>query len=268
MKDQNQSIILKDFIDNKRSDYYSLYLFLLNIEKIDKGVALAICKTVVDVYYSEHYIKDVFKATSDINDIYNNLYLSYTNKYKDYTFTFKVSIDGYDKDFYRIFEVSGNTTIYDLVTIILSMFYASISHLWEISNSRTRFVPAVDDFDYEIVRDDLRNVSSSTIAYIIEIIFEDHQLMKLNYDFGEDWNFNIELLDYKQNKLPKNSFKIIEGKGYGIIEDSKTIFDKLADNTPLDNDEEQWLGKCDVNEFNIEKITRYVKYSLKMMKKQ
>ena len=87
---------------------------------------------------------------------------------------------------------------------------------------RTKYYSALDNYTVDIL--DLKNV-------------------KLWYDYGEDWIFNISFkgLCYLEHYLP---FVILSFKGAGIIEDNKHLLYDYLDNT-LDEEYSEWVEGFD-----------------------
>lgn len=130
----------------------------------------------------------------------------------------KVKLDGLDGYLYREIKVPYGIILADLSYIILASMNAEGNHLFSMTvNGEERF--GCDDCDDEF-----------TDAYAADVTIPELGIVKgdkmeLWYDFGEDYLFNIEVLDIEEHDHVQSfdDVLIIDGKGYGIWEDAHRL---------------------------------------------
>ncbi len=66
-----------------------------------------------------------------------------------------------------------------------------------------------------------------------QLDIKDNKFM-MTYDFGEDYEFVIEILEQIELKEIYRIPRVIDGVGYGIVEDGKFILEDYLDGKPLE----------------------------------
>ncbi len=100
--------------------------------------------------------------------------------------------------------------------------------------------------------------------YIDEDIMERHDLnylelkcnqrLKVIYDWGDNWIFNISVRKVIDGYSPRKKFEVLSGKGYGIIDDCGGIGGLYE---IFEGENTDW-GKYDINDFDLKKINRII----------
>lgn len=201
-------------------------------------------------------------------------------------YEFYAELKDYQPKIWRRFQVSSNVTMARLGYILMTLFEMQASHLFCIEvptrkNFRISLRDRLGDEEYnQLFADDSLNEFEENS--IFEIITEDtylyrdeddkvhdaskhilkhtitspHSKLSLIYDFGDNWNIDVTLERvFRDDNLPGRLLpRVLEGEGFGIIEDCGGIlgltelakaFKKQKGNTY--NEYREWLGCHDLN---------------------
>lgn len=140
-------------------------------------------------------------------------------------YQFNVSLKGYKPKMWRRFLVEKDMLVSDFVYVILSLFNANGSHLFQLENNY-KFNKPLDEKEVYTIKDPVYYEPNSGYE---EKDARDYKLrdlkidletkMELWYDFGDDWLFDIKLeKELKRNKNIEYP-TAIKGKGFGIVDD-------------------------------------------------
>lgn len=133
-------------------------------------------------------------------------------------YTFKITYAECENKIWRIAEVSANNTLAQLGYMVLATFDTMAYHLFDMEyNGMTYYLTEEDfedlpcDINYDLM---CENKLKSTIYKIGEHI-------KMTYDMGCEQEFDIELIAIRDMQKGHGTAypKIIDGAGYGIIDD-------------------------------------------------
>lgn len=121
---------------------------------------------------------------------------------------FKVSLRNFSEvNTYRIFKVDNVTSLAEFGVAIVLSFNGECNHLLQFRSGNRRYVVYNDGFSKDVLS-----------AF-------DHGITELNeksilyYDFGDGWEFDIELIRVYDQSGDIVHPQVIEGNGLGIIED-------------------------------------------------
>lgn len=121
---------------------------------------------------------------------------------------FKVSLRNFTEvDTYRIFTVDTLTSLAEFGIAIVLSFNGDCSHLLEFRSGKQRYAIYEDGYSKDVLS-----------AF-------DHGITELNeksilyYDFGDSWEFDIELIRVYDQSDDFGHPEVTEGNGLGIIED-------------------------------------------------
>lgn len=161
---------------------------------------------------------------------------------------FVVELKHYKPRIWRRIQVVDKTSLEDLSYIVMNSFNCHGSHLYQlvdiVKDKEVYYsIPNPYDNDFGMgVSQDIDKVKLNKIFKMPQ------DWIMLEYDFGDGWEFKIQLdkKDIPADK-PEDAYPyIISGKGYGIIEDCggygglEEIADGLSKGT-LDEDMVEWL---------------------------
>lgn len=136
----------------------------------------------------------------------------------------KVKLDELGDQIYRIIKVPYGIILADLSYLILASMNADGSHLFTVEMSeRGRF--GCDGCDQEFIDEYAADVT------IPELNIQSGDCFDLNYDLGDNYLFEIEVLDIEDNESVQSieDVEILDGAGYGIWEDQHALLDLYFD---------------------------------------
>lgn len=132
----------------------------------------------------------------------------------------KIELEGLEKQIYRTMKVPYGIILADLAYLILASMNAEGSHLFSLSiNGQNQY--GCDACDEEFIDDYAADVT------IPELHIEKGDQIELWYDFGDNYYFQIEVLDIEEHEDIQlfDNLEIIKGQGYGIWEDEHQFLD-------------------------------------------
>lgn len=159
-------------------------------------------------------------------------------------------LQDYKPKIWRRFQIMNNITVAKLAYILMTLFEMQGNHLYVfevdelnnfIINNLERYNKYKQAFDngeffkigrygciFEENEDVLptldnrfRELKDAADIKLKHVIYEENQRMEFQYDFGDNWRFNIvlEKIFEDENISGKDLPRVIEGEGFGIIED-------------------------------------------------
>lgn len=88
----------------------------------------------------------------------------------------------------------------------------------------------------------------------------------MTYDYGTNYKFVIEILEQMESKENFRSARVIDGVGYGIVEDGRDILEDYLDGKPLEHPLLFVKGgkrrSVDFNSFDVEECNKKLKRDL------
>lgn len=177
------------------------------------------------------------------------------------TYEIRVKLKSFKPSTWRRFIISGNTSVKTLEVAMLDMFNADFGHMFDLLNKKTqeRFenaesIAEAKDWDPATGID----YEKAKVSY-----FEKRDKLLLTYDYGDSWEFEVDIKNITTDQAAPNCPKILSGKGYGIIDDIGGVW-SLQDyyDTPKDKVDPEmidWLmgGKAiNLDNFNKEELNQ------------
>ena len=184
----------------------------------------------------EEYLNKQFNIDT-INEEIESKLETYYQKNTPKHYIMNVSLDGYTKEIKRKISVDSNINIDSFCRGIIASMKGDLYHSYGIKRGK-------EYLDEEIVSDQDLNY----------LELQEKQRLKVIYDFGDNWVFNITVSKINEGYGTEKRFKILSGKGYGIVDDCggsyylEDIFNGTSEN----------FRKYDINEFDIEEIQKDV----------
>ena len=152
-------------------------------------------------------------------------------------YQFYAELEGYKPKIWRRFQVAGSITMARLGYIVMTMYEMKASHLLAVEHERPFLTPSGrlskrmelicryeipsmnegwDDFDSE----------DATKARLSKLNLEAPSRLIVWYDFGDDWRVLLTLEKvFDDPGLPGRALpRVVEGAGYGIVEDCGGIY--------------------------------------------
>lgn len=119
-----------------------------------------------------------------------------------------------------------------------------------------------EDYSYYLFDDDIEEYEDPDQS--IEVFnLEKGNKLKFKYDFGDNWQFIVNISSIEEieelNELPQ--FKVIKGKGLGIIEDCGGLWGLKSEIYKSDKAKENnRVPQIDMDEFDINRQEKYTIY--------
>ena len=133
------------------------------------------------------------------------------------TYEIRVKLKSFEPSTWRRFIISGNTSVKTLEVVMLDMFNADFGHMFDLLNKKTqeRFenaesIAEAKDWDPATGID----YEKAKVSY-----FEKRDKLLLTYDYGDSWEFEVDIKNITTDQAAPKCPKILSGKGYGIIDD-------------------------------------------------
>ncbi len=158
-----------------------------------------------------------------------------------------LNLEGMKKQINRKIQFSDKLTMQLFCEYVILSMNGNCKHLYQlIYNDEYAFLGP----DCNIQDDESEELMEDTKIEYLELEPEDR--LMLNYDFLNDWEFNIEIISVTDEKCVKD-FEVISGRGCGIIEDAFGIH------------ELKFASKMDENtkKYYISKNANYIGYDIK-----
>lgn len=252
-QDSDKSDIDEESIKNMVDD------FLANIKQFDKNG---------DNKTTDEEFKDILDNLIELNtkrplDTPEDI-VKENKKQNAATYEIRANLKGFKPSTWRRFVIGGNSSLETLMQAILLMFNADGEHMYDLYDRKTG-IRYENERNIEMSDDWLTDQSESSEEVRVSVLNEGDKLL-LTYDYGDNWEFevNVKKVFYEENQpvYPQ----IISGKGLGIIENIGGV-GGLQDyyNTPkkeLDADFIDWLGgeEVDLTEFDKDELNNALKY--------
>lgn len=166
-------------------------------------------------------------------------------------YEFVAELKHYKPRIWRRIQVTDKTSLEDLAYVVMSSFNCYGSHLYQVVatiNGKDIYYSVPNPYE-----EDCRDLQNITGVKLNKVFKKPKDLVTLEYDFGDGWEFKIQLdkKDILADKSEEAYPYIVSGKGYGIIEDCggdgglEGIADGLSKGT-LDEEMIEWLqGQLD-----------------------
>ena len=133
------------------------------------------------------------------------------------TYEIRVKLKSFKPSTWRRFIISGNTSVKTLEVAMLDMFNADFGHMFDLLNKKTqeRFenvesIAEAEDWDPATGID----YEKAKVSY-----FEKGDKLLLTYDYGDSWEFEVDIKNITTDQAAPKCPKILSGKSYGIIDD-------------------------------------------------
>lgn len=156
-------------------------------------------------------------------------------------YQFYAKLDDFQPKIWRRFQVAGNINMARLGYVLMTLFEMRASHLFcfeqlkddflvcvpeAMRPKRRKRITAMDIIRYEIPDeeswdDDFSEIRDATTYTLKQALPGPGSRLSFWYDFGDDWRVSLTLEDILSDPdLPgKELPRVLEGNGYGIIED-------------------------------------------------
>ena len=139
-------------------------------------------------------------------------------------YTFKISLIDKNVELWREIEVLSNATVANLAYCVLASVDASGSHLFNINYNNNRF-----EFIYDEMEDFAPAVCYNPALYTLdELSLNVNDKLKMEYDYGASWEFNIKLISVSEMKKGTHRHYPYITKGFGRKLDEEEYFENIT----------------------------------------
>lgn len=135
----------------------------------------------------------------------------------------KITLDGYENEIYRIIHIPYYMRLADLGYVILSIFDTMAYHLFDFTIKKQRYHCEVKRIMGEYFEDDKFALDYELAGFN----FKKNSKFSFCYDYGENYEFTIQVLDIikTDDLVDIEDIEVIDGKGNGIWEDAHYLMD-------------------------------------------
>lgn len=181
------------------------------------------------------YIDKKFDISS-INTEIDNYIKQYKELVRPKRYIMNIALDGYGTEIKRKISVDSNVKLEIFCRCVILSMNGDLSHPYGIKRGK------------EYINEEI--IEEQDLNYLE---LKEKQRLKIIYDFGDYWIFNITISKII-NDYGNKRFEVLSGKGYGIIDDCGgvgelyDIFNKIN---------KEW-GEYDIDDFNIKKINQII----------
>lgn len=124
-----------------------------------------------------------------------------------HVFTFKVSLSG---KIYRIIEIKGSSTLYDLAEAILNSFNFDMDHLFGFFGEKLKgpfkgYVESYELFLEYVKNFGLEKTSKNVKKTLVSDVFQKRKNLEFRYDYGDEWRFKVSCT--KEEEVIITNFK-------------------------------------------------------------
>lgn len=131
--------------------------------------------------------------------------------------SFRVEVEGLESKIWRKIEITDRRTVAELAYTILASFDSLAYHLYNIRHNNIRYdcMIGVEEFYGK------EEWVGATSCKLSDIDFSLNKKMRMEYDYGSTYYFNIEFLDSVPLRKGMGTHYpyVIDGAGRGIIDD-------------------------------------------------
>jgi len=153
-------------------------------------------------------------------------------------YQFYAVLRGYKPKIWRRFQVMQNITLARLAYILMTLFEMKASHLFLIDvpyrkNARLSYPEAEEDFYqmfsehkyftilYDFLDDFGQEYLDASAYKLYKMLANEKEELNFEYDFGDGWEvyLKVEIIFDDKNLPGKELPRVIDGQGFGIVED-------------------------------------------------
>lgn len=173
----------------------------------------------------------------------------------------KISLQDYEEKLNRTILFKYDNDLDELAFTVLSIFNTMAYHLYMFKDEKDKFECEISLMAAE------ENGDSDTGFYTYGVTIDQLELRDnkfiMIYDFGESYTFEIEILGQVELKEIYRIPRVVDGVGYGIVEDGRWLLEDYLDGKPLEYPltffKRGRLTELDFNSFDLEECNKKLK---------
>ncbi|MBQ8292575.1 MAG: hypothetical protein IJX78_02060 [Bacilli bacterium] len=172
----------------------------------------------------------------------------------------KIALKDYEDRLNRTILFKYDKDLDELAFSILSIFNTLAYHMY-------KFEDDINTYECNISLEQAREMGYPNDSIDTWMVTLDNLSMRNNkfmmiYDFGEEYEFVIEILEEVEMKKIYQIPRVIDGVGYGIVEDAKFVLEDYLDGKPLEYPllfiKRGRFTMIDFNSFDIEECNKKI----------
>lgn len=155
----------------------------------------------------------------------------------------KVCLEDQESKVFREMVVPYAFRLSELAYAVLTTFEADASHLYKVVFGEYEFF---GEYQEDSVFEFGGNFANETFLFELELT--KGSIIEVNYDYGDNYWFKVEVLELKEQTRPMTiaDIEIVDGKGFGIWEDNHALLEVFLD------DEEHFPEYVEKEGFELE----------------
>ena len=177
-------------------------------------------------------------------------------------------LDDYKPKIWRRFIISAQGTLERLAFTLMALYKMDGSHLFYFCDPKT--------YEYFSLIGMLEDAKAATAITLRKVQSREGQEITFEYDFGDSWEITVRLEKIIENPNipPKKLPLVLEGAGYGIIEDCggvlgleniAAVYEKRSSEEYEDYcDRFGYLKELDLTAFDVKAVNESLKYKASM----
>ena len=144
----------------------------------------------------------------------------------------KISLNNYEDRLNRTILFKHNNDLDELAFTILSIFNTLACHLYKFEDDSKKYECEISLREAEEMGYPDKGINTWLVT-LDQLDIKDDKFM-MTYDFGENYEFVIEILEQIELKEIYRIPRVVDGVGYGIVEDGKFILEAYLDGKSLE----------------------------------
>jgi len=144
----------------------------------------------------------------------------------------KISLNNYEDKLNRTILFKQDNDLDELAFTILSIFNTTSSHLYMFEDDLNKYECEISLREAEEMK--YQDIGLGTLLVTLDKLQIKHNKFVMTYDFGENYEFIIEVIEQIELKEIYKIPRVIGGVGYGIIEDGKSLLENYLEGKVLE----------------------------------
>ena len=147
-------------------------------------------------------------------------------------FKLKILLNNYEDRLNRTILFKYDNELDELAFTVLSIFNTLAYHLYKFEDDANKYECEISLREAEEMGYPDKGIDTCLVT-LDKLEMKNNKFM-MTYDLGENYEFVIEILEQFELKEIYRIPRVIDGVGYGIVEDGKSILEDYLDGKPLE----------------------------------
>lgn len=181
----------------------------------------------------------------------------------------KISLENYEDKLNRTILFNQNNDLDELAFTILSIFNTRASGFYKFEDDQNKYECEIRINQAEEIGDPNKGIDSYLVT--LENLKMKNNKFTMTYDYEQNYKFIIEVLEEVELKENYIIARVIDGIGYGIIEDEKQLPEDFLDGKPINEPLYFFKNKrykmVDFNSFTLDECNKKLKREIREIRK-